>query len=274
MFDSITSLLIIIQSNFFLIPFFFYSIKGRRSTRIKFGNQEEKEKKNNQNQKKDFKCKNKFSFSIYKIFLTQHKKKNQKKTTEPETEIIPTITVEEDLPELNFPEKKKKMKERNEESWLDSDRDYDYFELLDRIQGMLQESGSSSGQATKMKLPPPLLERDGTTKTVWKNFPVICKKMNRAEEHVQTYALTELNTTGSLDVNSAFIIKGRFQPKQIETVIKHYITEFVKCNTCQSVDTLIKKENRMQFLYCNSCLSRRSVQSIKQGYVHQIKRKK
>eukprot|EP01091_Cochliopodium_minus_P015075 TRINITY_DN526_c0_g1_i1.p1 TRINITY_DN526_c0_g1~~TRINITY_DN526_c0_g1_i1.p1 ORF type:complete len:250 (-),score=93.25 TRINITY_DN526_c0_g1_i1:80-802(-) len=214
------------------------------------------------------------------------KKTGVKKTKKPitketeSTEIVekkePVNKIEELLPELDLSGKKKGSPKETpvEENWNDNERDYDYFELLNRIQGLLQESGSSSGQAAKMKLPPPVLVRDGTTKTVWSNFPVICSKMNRPIEHFQNYALVELNTTGSLDVNSALTIKGRFQPKQAETVIKHYISEFVKCNTCQSVDTVLKKENRMHFLYCNSCLSRRTVQTIKAGYVHTIKRSK
>ena len=185
----------------------------------------------------------------------------------------------EDLPELDLKSKKRKKKEVNElamlnENWQKSERDYDYFELLDRMQVLLQDSGSSSGKSNRLKLPPPSLLKDGTTKTIWANFPQICNKLHRALDHVQTYALAELGTTGSLDGEQALTIKGRFQPKQVENVIKHYISEFVKCNTCGGLDTVLKKENRLHFLYCNLCLSRRTVQAIKQGYVHQIKRKK
>ena len=190
-----------------------------------------------------------------KLKSKKKKKKKTKKVTKEEkptnTESKEEIKVYEDLPDFVLPDKKKK-KPKNEikETWLDSERDYDYFELLNRIQGMLQESGSSSNQSAKMKLPPPLLAKDGTTKTVWINFPIICEKMERTVEHVQTYALTELNTTGSLDGNQGLSLKGRFQSKQIENVIKHYISEFVKCNTCGSISNELKKENRLQFLHC------------------------
>jgi len=160
------------------------------------------------------------------------------------------------------------------EDWQQNEREYDYFELLDRMQSLLQDSGSASGKSTKISLPPPSLLKDGTTKTIWANFPIIAAKLNRAIDHLQTYALAELGTSGSLDGDQALVIKGRFQPKQVENVIKHYISEFVKCNTCGASDTVLKKENRLHFLYCNVCLSRRTVQAIKQGYVHQIKRTK
>lgn len=48
------------------------------------------------------------------------------------------------------------------------------------------------------------------------------------------------------------------------------------CKTCKSPDTeLSKGENRLYFLTCNSCGSRRSVTAIKTGFSAQIgKRKK
>ena len=72
------------------------------------------------------------------------------------------------------------------------------------------------------------------------------------------------------------VIKGRFQAKQIENVLRKYILEYVTCRTCRSPDTeLSKGENRLYFITCNSCQSRRSVQAIKTGFSAQIgKRKK
>lgn len=54
------------------------------------------------------------------------------------------------------------------------------------------------------------------------------------------------------------------------------LVEYVTCKTCKSPDTeLSKGENRLYFLTCNSCGSRRSVTAIKTGFTAQIgKRKK
>jgi translation initiation factor 2 subunit 2 len=38
------------------------------------------------------------------------------------------------------------------------------------------------------------------------------------------FSLTELGTSGSVDGSFRLVIKGRFTPKQIESVIKHYIS--------------------------------------------------
>lgn len=52
--------------------------------------------------------------------------------------------------------------------------------------------------------------------------------------------------------------------------------EYVTCKTCKSPNTeLSKGENRLYFVQCNSCGSRRTVTAIKTGFSAQIgKRKK
>ncbi len=146
---------------------------------------------------------------------------------------------------------------RSNADWQTSDRDYDYFELLDRMQQMLLNEGKSSStfkvsrfffslfsvqmcslfsnsiQITrviginpisnppfffspsplshspdsKLRLPPPDLVRDGTTKTVWANFPVVCKKLHRSLDHVLEYTLAELGTNGSIDGSQRLTIR-------------------------------------------------------------------
>eukprot|EP01111_Echinosteliopsis_oligospora_P015338 TRINITY_DN603_c0_g1_i2.p1 TRINITY_DN603_c0_g1~~TRINITY_DN603_c0_g1_i2.p1 ORF type:complete len:144 (+),score=28.20 TRINITY_DN603_c0_g1_i2:502-933(+) len=122
---------------------------------------------------------------------------------------------------------------------------------------------------------PPQVFKDGTKKSVWANFTEICGVMKRKPDHVLNYVLAELGTNGSVDGSQRLVIKGRFQSKQIENVIKHYIQEYVACRTCRSPDTELKKENRLYFLCCKGCGSSRSVAAIKKGFEAQIgKRKK
>lgn len=42
----------------------------------------------------------------------------------------------------------------------------------------------------------------------------------RQPKHLLDFLLAELGTSGSVDGNSQLIIKGRFQPKQIENVLR------------------------------------------------------
>ena len=88
--------------------------------------------------------------------------------------------------------------------------------------------------------------------------------MHRQPEHVIQFLFSELGTSGSVDGGGRLVIKGRFQQKQIENVLRRYIgelnvfpteevksmlivaliplqVEYVTCKTCKSADTLLTK---------------------------------
>lgn len=110
--------------------------------------------------------------------------------------------------------------------------------------------------------------------------------MHRQPEHVIAFLFAEMGTTGSVDGAGRLVIKGRFQQKQVENVLRRYIgasppylmingltgcsVEYVTCKTCKSPDTLLTKENRIFFMACESCGSRRSVNPIKSGFQAQV----
>jgi len=145
-----------------------------------------------------------------------------------------------------------------------SDTSYTYEELVERIFGLISAARPEEKVVYKMK--PPVVFREGTSKTVWANFPNICKIINRSPEHVQLFTLAEVGSTGSIDGNARLVIKGRFQPKHIENILRRYISEYVKCHTCKSPETELKKENRLTFMVCKKCNSTRSVTTIKAGF--------
>jgi translation initiation factor 2 beta subunit (eIF-2beta)/eIF-5 len=107
-------------------------------------------------------------------------------------------------------------------------------------------------------------------------------------EHVIAFLFAEMGTTGSVDGAGRLVIRGRFQQKQIENVLRRYmgnffskhivyffsslapLVEYVTCKTCKSPDTLLTKENRIFFMACESCGSRRSVNPIKTGFQAQV----
>ncbi|KAI5859190.1 domain found in IF2B/IF5-domain-containing protein [Tricharina praecox] len=117
------------------------------------------------------------------------------------------------------------------------------------------------------KIPPPQVLREGNKKTIFANISDICKRMKRQDEHVTQFLFAELGTGGSVDGSKRLVIRGKFQQKQLENVLRRYILEYVTCRTCKSPDTDLKKgENRLFFVTCNSCGSRRSVATIKTGF--------
>ncbi|KUJ18169.1 uncharacterized protein LY89DRAFT_668351 [Mollisia scopiformis] len=155
----------------------------------------------------------------------------------------------------------------------DSEVKIPYDLLLSRFFTLLAQKNpdhASSGSRS-YKIPPPQCLREGNKKTIFANIAEICKRMKRTDEHVTSYLFAELGTSGSVDGSRRLVIKGRFQQKQIENVLRRYIMEYVTCKTCRSPDTELNKgENRLYFITCNSCGSRRSVTAIKTGFSAQV----
>ncbi|KAI5730713.1 hypothetical protein M8J76_016688 [Diaphorina citri] len=198
------------------------------------------------------------NFDIDMDFSKSKKKKKRKK----------------DLDELVAEEEERKQEERDNEledeshTWIGSDRDYTYEELLSRVFEIMREKNPDmvAGKKQKFVMRPPQVVRIGTKKTSFANFTEICKTLHRLPKHLLDFLLAELGTSGSVDGNSQLIIKGRFQQKQIENVLRRYIKEYVTCHTCRSPDTILQKDTRLFFLQCETCGSRCSVASIKSGF--------
>lgn len=154
------------------------------------------------------------------------------------------------------------------EAWLGSDRDYTYAELLQRAFDIMRAKNPQAavGEKRKFVMKPPQVTRVGTKKCALSNFQEICTLMHRSTEHVVSFILAELGTTGSIDAGNQLVIRGRFQQKQIENVLRHYIREYVTCHTCKSPQTNLTKENRLSFLQCETCGSSCSVAAIKAGF--------
>jgi translation initiation factor 2 subunit 2 len=118
-----------------------------------------------------------------------------------------------------------------------------YNLLLSRFFTLLhtQHPDLASGTGTRSyKIPPPQCLREGNKKTIFANIAEICKRMKRTQEHVTQFLFAELGTSGSVAGSPgtpSLVIKGRFQQKQIENVLRRYIVEYVTCKTCRSPDT-------------------------------------
>lgn len=157
--------------------------------------------------------------------------------------------------------------EADGEPWRNSDRDYTYEELVNRVFSILRQNNPDlAGEKRKFTIVPPQVGREGSKKTSFANITDLCRRMRRPLEHVTAFILTELGTTGSSDGSQRLIIRGRYQQLQIENVLRKYIGEYVTCKTCRSPDTVMSKENRLFFLKCESCGSTRSVNAIKSGF--------
>lgn len=150
----------------------------------------------------------------------------------------------------------------------DKKSDYSYPELLDRIMNILHAQNPDLIDKKRRNMKPPQLTRVGTKKTLWVNFQEICTMMQRPPEHVFQFFMAELGTEGSIDGNQRLVIRGKYVPKYIESLLRKYIVEYVTCQMCRSPNTELTKDSvsRLHFCQCRDCGSSRSVAPIRSGY--------
>uniref|UniRef100_A0A8C2UQD0 Eukaryotic translation initiation factor 2 subunit 2 n=1 Tax=Chinchilla lanigera TaxID=34839 RepID=A0A8C2UQD0_CHILA len=120
-------------------------------------------------------------------------------------------------------------------AWAGSERDHTYEELLNREFNIMREKN------------PDMVK-------TFVNFRDICKLLHHQPKHL-AFLLAELGPSGSTDGNNQLVIKGRFQKKQIENILRRYIKEYVTCHTCQSPDTILQKDTQLYILQCETCHS-------------------
>jgi translation initiation factor 2 subunit 2 len=120
----------------------------------------------------------------------------------------------------------------------------------------------------KRNIKPPQLQLMSSKKTLWVNFQEICTMMQRSPDHVYAFFMAELGTEGSIDGNQRLIIRGKYVPKYIESLLRKYVVEYVTCEMCRSPNTDLQKDgaSRLYFCHCRDCGSSRSVAPIRSGY--------
>jgi len=150
----------------------------------------------------------------------------------------------------------------------DRKAEYTYPILLDRIMNILHAQNPDLIEKKRRNMKPPQLQRVGTKKTLWVNFQEICTMMQRPPEHVFQFFMAELGTEGSIDGNQRLVIRGKYVPKYIESLLRKYIVEYVTCQMCRSPNTELTKDSvsRLYFCNCRDCGSTRSVAPIRSGY--------
>lgn len=164
--------------------------------------------------------------------IKKKKKKSSKKTTDGdfEAKLAQAGLADEAAPEeKQSPEQIIEALENGTGIWAhDATQPINYSLLVTRFFNLIHShhpdllaSGSKS-----YKIPPPQCLREGNRRTIFANIPDICKRMKRSDDHVMQFLFAELGTSGSVDGSRRLVIKGRFQQKQIENVLRRYIGMF------------------------------------------------
>lgn len=172
---------------------------------------------------------------------------------------------------------KKEGNNDNEEISINSEEcksaEYTYQFLLDRIYGLIKTHNPDFIEKTKVNIPVPIVNRVGTSRSVWINFSDVCNSLNRPTDHLFQFIIVELGCEGSLGGENQFLLKNRYNNKHIESLLKKYVHDYVQCTNCKSTKTSLKKDNstRMQVLVCSICKSEKTVSAIRASTKNQKK---
>lgn len=110
----------------------------------------------------------------------------------------------------------------------------------------------------KRKIPLEVKREPGLKTSI--NLLILAKSINRNEEHLKSFILNELHTTGSINKEGRLLIRGSFLKNRIQSIISSFLDQYVKCNSCGKYDTEIIRETRLWFIMCKKCSSKRSVE--------------
>ena len=169
-------------------------------------------------------------------------------------------------------EQQQRLREQDAAQEMDDPGDtkasYTYGELLDRVVDLLHANNPDLVEKKRTRIKPPQLQMIGSKKTLWVNYQEICTMMQRDPQHVYSYLMAELGTLGSIDGNERLLIRGRYLPKYIESLLRKYVLEYVTCEMCRSPNTDLVKDqsSRLYFCNCRDCGSKRSVATVRAGY--------
>lgn len=211
------------------------------------------------------------------------KKKKRKCKIINETLIDETINDDQIKLETMFDLHNKKKKDHKKEKTFEKKtivpNDYDpptyaYVYLLNKLYENLTDTGVEIKHKFTLKMP--IVQRLSSKKTAWINFIDCATNINREQNHLQSFLLSELSTEGNINSRGHLTIKGIYNQKNIESILRKYISSYVQCSACKSLNTIIEKNNstRLNFLVCSQCKSNRSLQPINTDFNSSIKTSK
>lgn len=121
---------------------------------------------------------------------------------------------------------------------------------------------------TKVSISLPQVGPLGSRKSVWANFEETIRSIDRKLEHAQAYFAAELGTEVNLNEKNQLVMKGRFRQKQIQSILKNYLKDYVKCKNCKSYKTELERDTaiRAHILKCKACGASNSVTNVTKGF--------
>jgi len=125
--------------------------------------------------------------------------------------------------------------------------DYDY--LLERLYEKVPPRSGTS----EYTIPDPEVIRIGS-QTIIRNFREIAEKLKREPQQVARYLQKELATAGSYDPGSGQLtLSVKVSRRVISQFLNLFLKMYVRCPTCNSVDTRLTKKGKAWILVCEAC---------------------
>jgi len=143
-----------------------------------------------------------------------------------------------------------------------------YLELLNRGYESMAASNPKGRSRQRCRILPPIVSPSGSRRTLYANVRETALQLKREFDHLKDFLYVELATNGSIDGDKRLLLKGRFRANQIQAVLTSYARQYVICSNCGSPNTTLNRDNanRLYFLKCNNCQSRRSVATVRKGF--------
>jgi len=125
----------------------------------------------------------------------------------------------------------------------------DYEKLLKRIEKNLMKNSKAADD--RFELPAVDVMWEGQ-KTYLRNFAEYPKIMRRDSTKLLQYLSKEFAVPAERVGDTAMFV-GKRDPDDFKRLLEIYVSDYVRCLTCQSPDTRIEKEKRIHFLICEAC---------------------
>ena len=132
-----------------------------------------------------------------------------------------------------------------------------YQDMLDEA---IEKLPKNSEKKDRLEIPKPKVSIQGN-QTYIINFEEIANVMLRDPKHLAKFLCRELAIPGHIE-GRRLILQGKAQESLIEKKIELYIKEYLYCKECNRPDTKLLKENRITFLLCEACGSKKAVKNI------------
>lgn len=140
-------------------------------------------------------------------------------------------------------------------------------QLIDRAYDKLNEINqiNKKNKQKKSFVKPEIVNHN--RKSYITNFTKFCDSINRDIESVKKFINKDMNTITSImgdnimdDETTGLKFNMTYKSSQIMNCITNYMKTYVLCELCKSGNTEILKIDRISYISCDSCKSRKAIE--------------